>query len=69
VEVKSVSNPYEPKPPQQVKRPVEPTPEQKKERAKAEQAPPPPKEQQAPKQKPVINAQGQTTGQYINTTA
>jgi hypothetical protein len=52
-----------------VKRPVEPTPEQKKERAKAEQAPPPPKEQQAPKQKPVINAQGQTTGQYINTTA
>lgn len=64
MDVKSVSY-SKPQPPTQAKAVQEPTPEQKKERARQEQ----PRPTTESVKKPVVNTQGQTTGRLVNTTA
>ena len=67
MDVKSVNHSAPTPPPkaQKAQQVREPTPEQKKAQAKQEQ--PQPAEQRP--NKPVVNAQGQTTGRLVNTTA
>ena len=64
MDVKSVNHSAN-TPPPKAQRAPEPTPEQKKQRTQQQQVP----HTEEHHAKPVVNAQGQTTGRLVNTTA
>ena len=63
MDVKSVNH-SPPTPPPKAQKVQEPTPEQKNVQAKQEQP-----QRTEEQRRPVVNAQGQTTGRLVNTTA